>query len=235
MNFNAHNNIVLVAPRPVRLAAPSPYTHFTNSILQRPQARSAVRLVSAPADALDRLKLADDGADQDSKPDSAPPSDRDAASPRASPRSGLTSEALEEFLSILRPSTALLFPPNSPVLRSGNSNATGPYFPYRRPGSTRLSPSVSADGLLSDHSDYIDKENDTVAYPLKLWGGDHLASPVARSLARNPFHRHPSYDNAASSRFHSASTTPSPVPVTLSPSVVPLPSPTPDEDLVYVP
>ena len=87
MNFNAHDNIVLVAPRPVRLTAPAPYTHhFANAVLQRPQARSAVRLVSAPADALDRLKLADDTVDQDSKPDSAPPSDRDPASPRASPR-----------------------------------------------------------------------------------------------------------------------------------------------------
>lgn len=86
MNFNAQDNIVLVAPRPVRLAAPTPYSHFANQVLQRPQARSAVRLVSAPADALDRLKLADDGADQDSQFESAPLSDRDPVSPRASPR-----------------------------------------------------------------------------------------------------------------------------------------------------
>ncbi|TCD60578.1 hypothetical protein EIP91_009850 [Steccherinum ochraceum] len=195
MNFNAHDNsgTVLVAPRPVRLAAPTPYTHFANSILQRPQARHAVRLVSAPADALDRLKLTEDGADQDLKPESAPPSDRDSVSPRASPRasvrvfafypppivfwarSGLTSEALEEFLSILRPSTAFLFPPHSPVLRASNANASGAYLPYRRPASTRLSPSVS-DHLLTDHADAVDKENDAVTYPLKLWGGDHLGS-----------------------------------------------------------
>ena len=86
MNFNAHDNLILVAPRPVRLAAPTPYTHFPNAVLQRPQARSSVRLVSGPVDALDRLKLADDSPDQDAKPDPAPPSDRDSVSPRASPR-----------------------------------------------------------------------------------------------------------------------------------------------------
>ncbi|KAH8107027.1 hypothetical protein BXZ70DRAFT_916106 [Cristinia sonorae] len=235
MNFT-HDNLVLVAPRPVRLAAPTPYTHFTNAILHRPQARSAARLVSAPADAIDRLKLADDVADQlDAKHD--PPSsssDRDSASPRASPRAGLSSEALEEFLSILRPSTALLFRSASPVLRPANSNTSGSYFPYRRPASTRLSPSVTADGLLTDVPDIVDKENDGVGYPFKLWGSDHLGSPVARNLARNPFLRHPSYDEAVTSLFYSGATSPSPAPaaVTLSPSVVPLPPPTPDEELV---
>ena len=92
--------------------------------------------------------------------------------------SGLSSEALEEFLSILRPSTALRFPPTSPVLRPTHGNTTGAYFPYRRPASTRLSPSMSADGLLADHTDSLDKENDAVGFPLKLWGSDHLGASV---------------------------------------------------------
>lgn len=111
MNFNAHDNIVLVAPRPVRLAAPTPYSHFANQVLQRPQARSAVRLVSAPADALDRLKLADEGADQDSQHESAPPSDRDLVSPRASPRYVFVHRTLNLFRCVTGPS------PEFPSLR----------------------------------------------------------------------------------------------------------------------
>lgn len=44
------------------------------------------------------------------------------------PRSSLPSEALEEFLSILRPSA--FFPSSSPILRTRRNGATLPHFPY---------------------------------------------------------------------------------------------------------
>ena len=85
MSFNAHDNIVLVAPRPVRLAAPSSFAPFHPAIV-RPQPRAAVRLVSAPpTDALDRLKISDESGDEEFRGDHIP-SERDSASPRASPR-----------------------------------------------------------------------------------------------------------------------------------------------------
>jgi len=225
MNINAYDNTILVAPRPVRLTAPTPFPSFSNSILHRPQPRSTVRLVSAPADALDRLKLGDD-------PEDEPPSDREAASPRASPRSNLPSEAIEEFLSILRPSTTFLFRPTSPVLRATNSTNNGAYFPYRRP-SCSMTPTIPSDGLgltLLDQTDSAEKENE-VMYPFRFWGSAPLGSPVARNLAKNPFQRHPSYDSAVTAYIAPLTPTPSPGPfsVALSPAAVPLPLPTPDE------
>ena len=86
MTCNA-DNFVLVAPRPVRLAAPSaaaPYAPFQGA-LNHPQTRVAgVRLV---ADGVDRLKLGDDAFqihDEIAKPTESP--ERESVSPRASPR-----------------------------------------------------------------------------------------------------------------------------------------------------
>ncbi|CAL1704361.1 unnamed protein product [Somion occarium] len=146
MSFNAHDNIVLVAPRPVRLAT-STYTQFHPSIVHRPQPRSSVRLVSAPPDAIDRLRLGEEYVDEELRSDQ---SDREPASPRLSPRSNLSSEALEEFLSILRPSTTLLFPPTSPILRATKASVANAYFPYRRTPCSRMTLSLS-DTLGKDH------------------------------------------------------------------------------------
>ena len=113
------DNITLVAPRPVRLAnfsihLPSPHRHHS------------LRITSAPADSVEPL---DDDPLIHLDPDSLSPKSSPRASPRSAPpsrfhsfhslnlcfvRSTLPSEALEEFLSILRPS---LFPPRSPTLR----------------------------------------------------------------------------------------------------------------------
>lgn len=86
MTCNA-DNFVLLAPRPVRLAAPNaapPYSPFQGA-LNRPQTRVAgVRLV---ADGLDRLKLGEDVFQ--AQEDIAKPTefaDKDSLSPRASPR-----------------------------------------------------------------------------------------------------------------------------------------------------
>lgn len=87
MSYNANDNIILVAPRPVRIASNTPYSQFHSSpIAQRPHTRAAVRYVSAPADAFDKLKLAEDNADDDRRSDSTWSSERDAPSPRSSPR-----------------------------------------------------------------------------------------------------------------------------------------------------
>lgn len=93
MNFNAHDNIVLVAPRPVRLATPgaptpSPYSHFQSAI-HRPQARApGVRIVHAPVESVDRLKLGSEEVNvvQEDAKTTEPAPERDPVSPRASPR-----------------------------------------------------------------------------------------------------------------------------------------------------
>lgn len=86
MNSNDYENFALVAPRPVRVATvPPPYPQFP--IVHRPQARFAARLVSAPSDAFDRLKLGDEADKEEFKrPESVAPTDKDLPSPRASPR-----------------------------------------------------------------------------------------------------------------------------------------------------
>ena len=79
MNFNSNDNLVLVAPRPVRLASgPAPFP-FHAPVAHRPRSRAA--LLSAAADAFDRLKLVEDHPNQQ-----AELSDKDSLSPRASPR-----------------------------------------------------------------------------------------------------------------------------------------------------
>ena len=88
MNINS-DNIVLVAPRPVRLAAPAPFAqyHHSAATILRPQAINTVRFLSPSADAFERLKLGDDSADEDSKSEPAASSERDrSVSPSASPR-----------------------------------------------------------------------------------------------------------------------------------------------------
>ena len=101
------DNITLVAPRPVRLSNFSIH-------LPSPHRQHPLRIASTPADPDERLFSADSPIDDDALLHLDPDSKSPKASPRASPRSSLPSEALEEFLSILRPS---LFPPRSPILR----------------------------------------------------------------------------------------------------------------------
>ncbi|KZT11406.1 uncharacterized protein LAESUDRAFT_720632 [Laetiporus sulphureus 93-53] len=244
MNYTqAPDNFVVVAPRPVRLAAPaaSSYASFQHAI-HRPQTRVAnnVRLV---ADGVDLLKLGEEPFDVHddfaSSTKLAPPdsSDRESLSPRASPRSSLPSEALEEFLSILQSST-LCFPPTSPILRPSNTNLNTPHtFFYAR--SSSLSPGLSDHGLGLTLSDTAAEDGTAPPYPFKLLGSAPLASPVSRSHTRNPFQRHPSYDTASTTiagLLRPLSISPSPAygncsstVMALSPATVPLPLPTPDE------
>ncbi|RPD66023.1 hypothetical protein L227DRAFT_648818 [Lentinus tigrinus ALCF2SS1-6] len=220
MPFSSNDNLVLVAPRPVRLAAGSAPFTFSSPIAHRPKSRAAI--LSAATDAFDRLRLADDHVDQQP----AEPSEKDSVSPRASPRS-TPAEALEEFLSILQHPATIRFQRTSPVLRA--TNQTTHFFAYRRQTPCSLSPSHPSEGLgltLGDHAD--DKENDTLVYPFKILGSA-LGSPVSRMQTRNPFHRHPSYETGVVGYLRPPSAlSPSPTHA-LSPAAIPLPSPTPDE------
>ena len=82
--YNSHDSVVLVAPRPVRLAAP--FSQLAPSFLHRPQSSkaAAVRFVSAPTEAFERLKLAADAFPSEEDLVSAAERDR-PMSPRTSP------------------------------------------------------------------------------------------------------------------------------------------------------
>ena len=77
MNFNTNDNLVLVAPRPVRLAAGAAPFPFNAPIAHRPRSRAAI--LSAAAEAFDRLKLVEDHAEQP-----AELSEKESLSPRPS-------------------------------------------------------------------------------------------------------------------------------------------------------
>jgi len=232
MTLTVNDNPLLVAPRPVRLATPL----FARS--------HPVRLVSA-SDHMERLRIADSNSDVDDHKVGLylDPSEKDVASPRSSPRSGLPTEALEEFLSILRPS---FFPPSSPVLFTRRQGAVSlPTFQHERsysykgrgrleimPQKSDLSmddipeisrstqPSRNACSPESTSDDAISELDDSL--PVRWFTSNVLSSPISRMHTRNPFQRHPSYPM-----------NPSPGPVSpmspLSPAAIPLPLPTPDE------
>ncbi|KAH9842825.1 uncharacterized protein C8Q71DRAFT_734711 [Rhodofomes roseus] len=230
------DDFVLVAPRPVRLAAPAPAPPFSpfQGALNRPQTRvPGVRFV---ADGVDRLKLGEDvfqTQDDIVRLPPPEPAEKDPVSPRASPRS-TSAEVLEEFLSILQ-SSSFRFQPTSPILRTNNGSASHTFY-YRASSSLGGS---HPDGLglssLGETADEMRKDSATPAYPFKLIGSGSLASPVSRTHTRNPFQRHPSYENAIAGIFRPLSASPgplspgSPAIVSMSPAAVPLPLPTPDE------
>ncbi|KAG0705359.1 hypothetical protein DFH29DRAFT_800351 [Suillus ampliporus] len=237
MNFNVNDNPLLVAPRPVRIT--SAYPHFARS--------THFKLVTSQ---VDHVKLSDDteNIDEHKQPtrvDSSLSSDKDPSSPRASPRSTLPSEALEEFLSICMGWKC----PSSPVLRPRRNGAVSlPTFglPYRSRSRVDF---IHAKGDLSSIT--LTEENEPVPRarsPQTLYERDELenldiqdldtqrwniahslSSPISR--ARNPFLRHPSYDNIALSGISTFSQSSSPITsaTPMSPAAVPLPIPTPDE------
>ncbi|RDB21309.1 hypothetical protein Hypma_011457 [Hypsizygus marmoreus] len=222
MNFNTNDHPVLVAPRPVRITS----GYHT--------------IVSRSHNGHERVRISDNNSIDDLKvalfSDS---SDKDQVSPRSSPRAGLPTEALEEFLSILRPS---FFPPSSPVLRTRRQGATSlpsfaqeRSFSYKGRGRLELIPHLN-DGLddldiarsrqpsrstcpgtpepLNDLDGSFDFDTDSP--PVRWFKANILSSPISRNHTRNPFLRHPSNS--------------SPVAISpLSPAAVPLPLPTPDE------
>ncbi|EIW85419.1 hypothetical protein CONPUDRAFT_162619 [Coniophora puteana RWD-64-598 SS2] len=228
MTFNAPSNPVLVAPRPVRLA-----TVFSNTF---PRSPTHIRLVTAPPQQTEsttpkeRVLFSDLNENaQEEKPVELV--DKEISSP--SPRSTLSSEALEEFLSILRP--ALLSPCASPVSRTRSRAARrsgGPAFAI--PASYRprilLSRGPAPDENSGDTTAVARSPNGMQAplpelagedegdmFLLSRWQVSHaLSSPVSRMHTRNPFQRYATSEVPG---------TPTPC----SPASVPLPAPTPGE------
>ncbi|GLB35094.1 hypothetical protein LshimejAT787_0206590 [Lyophyllum shimeji] len=223
MSITSNDHPTLVAPRPVRL--PSAYH----------------ALVSRAHSGHDRIKISETNSFDDLKvalfSDSS--SDKDQASPRSSPRCGLPTEALEEFLSILRPS---FFPPVSPVLRTRRQGTTSlPAFAQDR---SLLYKARSRLDVIPQHNDVVDEmditrsgqpsrnarsytpdsvidlesslDHDADSPPFRWRKTNILSSPISRNHTRNPFVRHAS---------NQSPTLISP----LSPAAIPLPLPTPDE------
>ncbi|KAK0240609.1 hypothetical protein EDD85DRAFT_825931 [Armillaria nabsnona] len=194
MNFNASNecNPVLVAPRPVRLATAS----FSNFIVR-------------PASRVEEINKLSSTTSSDSRELSSSPS------LRSSPRSALSTEALEEFLSILRPSLSL-FPPHSPVLRTTTA------FALKAIAQASDSDSAADTGAEAV-SVGLDMEDELNFRQYQWFSNAILSSPISRTNTRNPFQRQ-----------RQLAITPSPTVVNslqLSPAAIPLPLPTPDEVL----
>ncbi|KAJ7074257.1 hypothetical protein C8F01DRAFT_1242520 [Mycena amicta] len=194
------DNPVLVAPRPVRLS----------SLLTTSRNR-----ISAP----DHTRA---GGDENTDISGLEPLDKEISAQRTSPRSvrSLPTEALEEFLSILRPSF-------SPVLFTRRAGAVS--FQHER------SYSLKSRGLLKNDlveelevsrstqpsrnmqtPDNVDEDLENIL-PVRWFTSNVLSSPISRIHTRNPFNRH-------------ILASPGPVsPITLSPAAIPLPLPTPEE------
>ncbi|KAL5511681.1 hypothetical protein ACEPAH_4899 [Sanghuangporus vaninii] len=223
------DNFVLVAPRPLRV----------DSFSQRASFSPVARILSPPVEARSRVKLPDGESQPVDNSDDVPPS---SGRNTASPRVNLSPEALEEFLSILRPS---LFSPNSPTFRARrNESCSGLAFPLERPQTFRLregshSKSPSLSSANAEDRDNLNGTDGTHTTPDVRQSGDNdhplgnlwripgiLESPVSRTHTRNPFQRHPSYDTALTGVFASH----------LSPSLLPLPpSPSPAPPLSLSP
>ncbi|KAH7889899.1 hypothetical protein F5I97DRAFT_1934709 [Phlebopus sp. FC_14] len=241
MNFNVNDNPLLVAPRPVRVAAV--YPQFGRS--------AHLKLVTVPTDP-ERVKIPEETENLDDH--KYPPrlhsasSDRESYSPRMSPRSSLPSEALEEFLSILRPA---MLAPSSPILRPRRNGAMSlPAFgaSYRSKAKidSVLSKGEHTVSNSAEESD-VDKHQTTGSpdpiaehltgnwdsYATEMasrWHAQVLGSPISRMHTRNPFPRYASHDVALSGIL-SASSSPVVPSAPISPAEVPLPLPSPDEML----
>ncbi|KAG8217333.1 hypothetical protein J3R82DRAFT_5428 [Butyriboletus roseoflavus] len=230
MNINVNDNPLLVAPRPVRLT--TPYPHFTRSL------RIAPPPPDRPSDEAENI----DDSKHASRIQSVQPPDKDT-SPRASPRSSLPSEALEEFLSILRPA---IFPPSSPVLRPRRNGALSlPTFgvAYRSKSKIDSSFTKSEQSSLSltEETDPLRQTPTCSPEPISehlagnwdifgpeitsRWHAQVLASPISRMQTRNPFPRHAAHDITLSPIRSSPTMASTPT----SPAAVPLPVPSPDE------
>jgi len=216
MNFGSNDNTpVLLAPRPVRLTC-APYT-----ILSRAQ---PVRVISEPVKDTERshsvgeVKLGLFAEHSDS-------------SPRSSPRTTLSSEALEEFLSILKPS---IFPPRSPVRtrRQASLPALHHEHSFSYKGRARIENVEEADNAHSPQSSRNTSPGSPVegGAEFQVWDAEDtsfrwfaasvLSSPISRTNTRNPFQRHATYPMTSFTPLPRSS---------LSPAAIPLPLPTPDE------
>jgi len=192
------------------------------------------RLVAAVTDRFERAKIGEDIEFDDHKATAfvqSPTPEKEMTSPRSSSRSSLQnlqSEALEEFLSILRPSA--FFPP-SPILRSRRNGASLPYQFKARVLHSRGDSISVLEELDRNASDTMNRSPEFMLERGEFRGADHersdlealrwftastLSSPVSRIHTRNPF---------ATGLLRNGQLTPSPI----SPRAIPLPSPSPEE------
>ncbi|KAF8163158.1 hypothetical protein B0H34DRAFT_794900 [Crassisporium funariophilum] len=146
--------------------------------------------------------------------------DKHSPDPRASPRSALQTEALEEFLSILRPTfmrkprpisfPAFLHEPalsHRPRQQQRLENASDP-------GACDVDPRADPSHQTGFDSESVIK--DMQVDPDARWfSSSLLSSPISRMHTRNPFQKNS--DNR------------SPILLSPNPATVPLPLPTPDE------
>ncbi|ETW85734.1 hypothetical protein HETIRDRAFT_379821 [Heterobasidion irregulare TC 32-1] len=166
------------------------------------------------------------------------------------PSSTLSSEALEEFLSILRPT---LFRPQSPTLltrkiptlafsherahslssRSLERLENVPILSSAFRNETRTPFKQTSPRLRTPRQEDEEKDNVTELVPIRPVGSGPLASPISRIHTRNPFQRHASYETFKSTGnlFQVGMTPPpqTPAPAPSSPAMIPLPPPTPSE------
>ncbi|TFK76599.1 hypothetical protein BDN72DRAFT_246035 [Pluteus cervinus] len=211
---------VLVAPRPVRLAISTVQQRMRQKQQSQSQQESPLALPYY-------------------SPSESPPEPQ--RPPTSSPGSALPTEALEEFLSILRPS---FFQPSSPRIRR-HPSATLPAFQHDR-GSIVLRPRAridiphtpvdeldlarsgqssratgrdTPDSALTPNSTADVDPTITDSPPIRWFTSNLLASPISRNQTRNPFPRH----------IHDQSPSISSPTAILTPSAIPLPSPSPDE------
>ncbi|KAH6918729.1 hypothetical protein BKA70DRAFT_1554749 [Coprinopsis sp. MPI-PUGE-AT-0042] len=195
----------LQAPRPVRLLTPFTFPRSTRMASPfRPDNDSALGRARSPSSPLLHSR---------------------------SPSTTLSSEALEEFFSILRPS---FLPSTSPSLGKSRRSLTIPSFQhYERPlglrprqrleiradledpSDSHPATSTSSDAVGGEHQDlaYDFFEQDTSSRWFRF---GPLSSPVSRLNTRNPFIKQLSEASALAARA-------------LSPAAIPLPTPTPDE------
>ncbi|KAF8636542.1 hypothetical protein AX17_003354 [Amanita inopinata Kibby_2008] len=138
MNLASNDNPVLVAPRPVRLHTVHPVRY------------TSAWLTPSPAAELERVRIGENADPEGQRPPLGPEisSGKEFASPRLSPRSGLPSEALEEFLSILRPSYLPHVPAGLKFHRSHTSLAVQEHLSLRSRAWLDLTHQADDDGLI---------------------------------------------------------------------------------------
>jgi len=149
-------------------------------------------------------------------------------------RLSLSQDALDEFLSILRPSLFSANPPAFRVLRNDpGSGLVVPVAQNLRPTERSQSRSSSSSSQVVEDGFFFNTrgspgtlnstipQDDDMQLSGRLWRlPGILESPVSRIHTRNPFQRHPSYD-AAMLNGRRTPVSPLSLPLPASPSPVP--------------
>ena len=192
-----HSTPVLLAPRPVRLTSDTSNTLFTTRSPHHHlrHSQSSPRIRTVPLESTMR-KEQHTSSGSAASPTNALVRQELSQSPRPE-------EALEEFLSIFRSTTAASPPPTS-FLFSPSPTRMRALMPYRPQGSTFFAVEEVSSGNggrgspapIQGHEEeeVVLGEGTTLEVKQNRWFSSHLSSPISRTNTRNPFQRHPSYD-----------------------------------------